>query len=87
MLLCLSAVTEIVLSASIAICTGLGWLTSKTHHRINELDTRLDAAELRMAREYVAKKDLTEAVDRVEAHMIRIESKLDKIVITSPHRY
>ncbi len=40
-----------------------------------------------MAREYVAKKDLTEAVDRVEAHMIRIESKLDKIVITSPHRY
>ena len=83
----LVAVTELVVSASVAICTGLGWITSKTYHRINELDSRLDAAELRMATEYVAKKDLTDAVDRVEAHMIRIENKLDKIVITSPHRY
>ena len=85
--LSLCKVTELIVSTAIAIATGFGWLTSKTYHRISELDKRLDAAEIRMAKEYVAKSDLAEAIDRVEAHMVRIEMKLDKIVMTSPNRY
>jgi hypothetical protein len=50
---------------------------TKTH--LSEIDRRVDNLELRLAEQYVSKKDLNEIVSKVEAHMIRIESKLDRI--------
>ena len=64
----------------IALFTGLSAVTTRLHKRIDELDTRVDRHELRVAESYISKTDFASAIDRVEKHMIRIENKLDKLV-------
>ena len=71
---------EAVIPVVVAGATGVSVLISRLHHRVLTLDRRVDAFELRVASDYVSKADLTEIVDRVEAHMIRIENKLDRII-------
>ena len=94
---------EATIVGAIGLVTGLGALISRVHGRINDMDNRVDAIELRivdkyvtkthpteidrrvdnlelrLAEQYVSKQDLNEIVSKVEAHMIRIESKLDRI--------
>ena len=72
---------DAVATIVIAALSGLGFVTQKLHNRISELDRRLDGVELRIAENYVTKTDLNEMVERVEMHMLRIENKLDKIII------
>ncbi len=64
----------------IAIVTGIGAATRHLQTRIDALDTRIDKYELRIAENYLTKADFSLALDRVEAHMVRIENKLDKLV-------
>ncbi len=71
---------EAVVTATIALLSGLGVITSRLHFRINELDKRIDQVELRVATDYVRKAELNEMIERVETHMVRIETKLDKII-------
>ena len=71
---------EAVIPVVLAGATGFSVLISRLHSRVSALDSRIDTFELRVASEYVSKTDLNEIVDRVEAHMIRIENKLDKII-------
>lgn len=94
---------EATIVGAIGLVTGLGALINRVHGRINDMDKRVDAIELRivdkyvtkthlteidrrvdnlelrLAEQYVSKQDLNEIVSKVEAHMIRIESKLDRI--------
>ena len=72
---------DAVVAAAIAALSGLGLVTQKLHNRISELDRRLDGVELRIAENYVTKTDLDGMIERVEQHMVRIENKLDKIII------
>ena len=71
---------EAIIPSTIAILTGIGVLTNRIYARIIELDKRIDTVELTMAQAYVSKGDFKIVLDRVEAHMLRIEDKLDKIV-------
>ena len=71
---------EAIVPVLIAGATGFSVLITRLHSRVSALDTRVDKFELRVASEYVSKADLNEIVDRVEAHMVRIENKLDKII-------
>ena len=71
---------EAVIPVIIAGATGFSVLISRLHSRVSALDQRIDTLELRVASEYVSKTDLAEIVDRVEAHMTRIENKLDRII-------
>ena len=70
---------EFGLPAVIAVLSGLGAVTTRLHNRIHELDRRLDQTELRIAENYLSKTEFRAALERVEQHMIRIESKLDHI--------
>ena len=74
---------EAVIGVSVAAVTGAAALTNRVYNRMHELDRRLDKVELRIAEQYVAKSDLTDIIDRMEKHMIRIENKLDKIALTN----
>jgi len=56
-------------------------LFNKLHGRVHDLDKRIDLFELRVAESYVSKTDLNEALERFETHMLRIENKLDKIIL------
>ena len=79
---------EAIISAVIAIVAGGTALNNRLHNRINNvhdrisgLDRRIDAIELGVAQDYVSKADLSVMVQRMEDHMVRIENKLDQIVI------
>ena len=71
---------EAIIPSTIAMLTGIGVWTNRIYARIIELDKRIDTVELTMAQAYVSKGDFKIVLDRVEAHMLRIEDKLDKIV-------
>ena len=63
-----------------AIAAGAA-LTNRIHNRIAALDRRVDTFELSVAQDYVSKADLSIMVQRMEDHMVRIENKLDQIVL------
>lgn len=79
---------EALVSLSIAAIAGGAALNNRLHNRINSvherisaLDRRLDGIELTVASDYVKKSELTELLSRMEDHMVRIENKLDQIVL------
>ena len=72
---------EAAVSFAIAVMAASAAVANKLHGRITELDKRVDRAELRMAQTYVNKQEYFADVDKLEAHMLRIEEKLDKLLI------
>jgi bacterioferritin (cytochrome b1) len=79
---------EAIVSVVIAAVAGGAALNNRLHNRINNvhdrisgLDRRIDAIELSVAQDYVSKADLAVMVQRMEDHMVRIENKLDQIVL------
>ena len=73
---------EAAVTAIIAALSGLGVLHGRLHTRIHELDRRIDGIEVKVAEQYVSKTDLAAMMDRVEDHMVRIETKLDNLRTT-----
>ena len=72
---------ESIVSAAVAVITGGFVLTSRINSKIDDLDKRIDGVELCMASNYVTKDDFAKTLERVEGHMIRIEEKLDELVL------
>ena len=79
---------EATVTAVVAAIAGGAALNNRIHNRINNvhdrisgLDRRIDAIELNVAQDYVSKADLSVMVQRMEDHMVRIENKLDQIVL------
>ena len=79
---------EALVSVSIAAVAAGAALNNRLHQRINNvhdrisgLDRRIDAIELGVAQDYVSKADLSIMTKRMEDHMVRIENKLDQIVL------
>jgi hypothetical protein len=82
--------TEALVTAVIAAVGAGAALNNKLHNRINNvhdrinlLDRRIDNLQLDVANDYVKKADLAELLKRMEDHMVRIENKLDKIVLSN----
>ena len=72
---------EAGVTAVIALVTAGAALTNRIHTRINDMDKRLDTFELRVATNFVPKQDFDTAIQKIEDHMIRIETKIDQIVL------
>ena len=72
----LTGVVSLVIGAS----GGMAALNSRTANKVAELDRRIDQMELRVAEKYVPRNELSNALQKMEDHMIRIENKLDQIV-------
>lgn len=80
--------TEALVTSVVAVVTAGAALNNRLHNRINSvhdrisaLDRRLDGIELTVASDYVKKSELAELISRMEDHMVRIENKLDQIVL------
>ena len=71
---------EFGLPLILAAVTGLSAVSTRLHNRIHELDRRIDGVELKIAEEYLSKSDFEKTLERVESHMVRIETKLDKLI-------
>lgn len=72
---------EALISAAVAAVAGMATITTRLNNRISELDSRVDSVELRIAERYVSREELAVSLRRFEDHMIRIENKLDAIVM------
>lgn len=79
---------ETLIGAAIAAITGAAALTTRLHKRIdearlgiNEANQRINLVELNMARHYVFKDDFDKAFGKMERHMMRIEEKLDGLLM------
>jgi hypothetical protein len=77
----IEAVLTGVISLVIGASGGVIALSSKTSGRMDEIDKRIDGIEIRLAEKYVPRQELANALQKMEDHMIRIESKLDQIVL------
>ena len=70
---------ETVVPIALAAATGFSVLITRLHSRVSDLDHRVDKFELRVAENYVSKESFQSALERVEAHMVRIEEKIDRL--------
>ena len=80
------SLTIAAVAAGAALNTRLHQRINDVHNRINDLDRRIDDVELTIAQDYVSKSDLQIMTDRMENHMVRIETKLDQIVFREPNK-
>jgi len=71
---------ESLVSAAIAVITGGAILTSRTHARITEMEKRIDSFEVKVAEDYLSKKDFSGILLRLERSMEKMDEKLDRII-------
>lgn len=76
---------EAIVTGVITLVLGAGGgvlaINSKSNGRMDEIDKRIDGLEIRLAEKYVPRQELANALQKMEDHMIRIENKLDQIVL------
>ncbi len=76
---------EAVITGAITLVLGIGGgvlaVNGRSNSRMDGIDTRIDSIELRLAEKYVPRQELAVALQKMEDHMIRIENKLDQIVL------
>lgn len=72
---------EALIGAAVALVTGAAAITNRLYNRISDVDRRIDGIELRIAERYVSREELSTSLKRFEDHMVRIENKLDAIVL------
>ena len=76
---------EAIITGVLSIIVGAGGgilaVNSKSTSRMDQIDKRIDNLELRLAEKYVPRQELANAIQKMEDHMIRIENKLDQIVL------
>ena len=70
---------EALIPVALAAATGFSVLIRGLYTRVHDLDSRVDTFELCVAENYISRESFNNALERVEAHMIRIENKLDKL--------
>ena len=76
---------EAIVTGAITLVLGVGGgvvaISGRSSTRMDEIDKRIDSIELRLAEKYVPRQELASAIQKMEDHMIRIENKLDQIVL------
>ena len=70
-----------VVSLIVGVGGGVMTIHGKSNSRMDVIDKRIDDIELRLAEKYVPRQELAAAIQKMEDHMIRIENKLDQIVL------
>lgn len=77
----IEAIITGVLSLFLGAGSGILAVNSRSSGRMDEIDKRIDGLEIRLAEKYVPRQELANALQKMEDHMIRIENKLDQIVL------
>ena len=76
---------EAIITGAVTLVLGIGGgiigVSGRSSTRMDLIDKRIDDIELRLAEKYVPRQELAVALQKMEDHMIRIENKLDQIVL------
>ena len=75
---------EAAATGLVAVVAGVAALHQRVHNRVSELDRRMDRFELYAEKTFVNRETHADEMDKIEAHMIRIESKLDTFIQRYP---
>jgi uncharacterized protein HemX len=75
---------EAAVTAGIAALAAMAAVTNRLHGRISSLDNRVDRVELYVAQNYISKAEHSQQMQKLEDHMIRIETKLDAFIQRFP---
>jgi hypothetical protein len=73
-------VVEAAVAGALGLIAGGYTIIQAMHRRVTIVDTRLDNIELTLARDYVPRSEFMASQEKLEEHMIRIESKLDRML-------
>ena len=71
---------EPFIPALVAVATGVAVLFNKVNQRVTALDHRVDRLELKLVESFTTKQEFSDAMIRMEAHLIRIEDKMDQFI-------
>ena len=71
---------EPFIPALVAVATGVAVLFNKVNQRVTQLDHRVDKLELKLVESFTTKQEFSDAMIRMEAHLIRIEDKMDQFI-------
>ena len=71
---------ESFIPAVVAIATGVAVLFNKVNQRVTQLDHRVDKLELKLVESFTTKQEFSDAMIRMESHLIRIEDKMDQFI-------
>ena len=71
---------EPFIPAVVAVATGVAVLFNKVNQRVTILDHRVDKLELKLVESFTTKQEFSDAMIRMEAHLIRIEDKMDQFI-------
>ena len=74
-------VVEAAVATALGMIAGGYSLFQALHRRVSTVDNRLDKIELLLARDYVTRAEYLATQAKLEGHMIRIEEKLDRILM------
>ena len=64
----------------VATVTGVAVLFNKVNNRVTQLDHRVDRLELKLVESFTTKQEFSQAMIRMEEHLIRIEDKMDQFI-------
>ncbi len=62
------------------VCGGLGWFSSQLWNAVNELKSDLAKLRESLPKEYIAKEDFREGINKIEIMLTKIMDKLDNKV-------
>ena len=71
---------ESFIPVAVATVTGVAVLFNKVNNRVTQLDHRVDRLELKLVESFTTKQEFSQAMIRMEEHLIRIEDKMDQFI-------
>lgn len=69
-----------LLSAFLGLSGVAGGFFAWNHKRLSELDSRVDAVEMTIHKEFVRKDELMPMMDRLDRQIQHIDEKLDRLL-------
>ena len=58
----------------------LGYIVNEKFNKIKELDDKLNATRVEVAREHITREEVTRITDHIDARFNRLESKIDQLI-------
>jgi len=58
----------------------LGYIVNEKFNKIKELDDKLNATRVEVAREHITREEVTRITDHIDARFNRLEAKIDQLI-------
>lgn len=77
----LEIVLGAVLSGTITYCVAVSTVGARYRDRLHAIELRVATLQMEVGDKFITKEDFNSMTNHMEAHMIRIEDKLDTVIV------